>query len=60
MDKVDNVAANPHRFFKRLTGKIEYKLRVGDYRVIAEISDKQHTILIRSLGHRRDIYKKYG
>ena len=59
MDKVDSTINNPHRFFKRLTAKSEYKLRVGDYRIIAEISDKEHRILIRALGHRRDVYKKH-
>jgi mRNA interferase RelE/StbE len=60
MDKIDSTRSNPHRFFKRLAGRPEYKLRVGNYRIIAELIDEKHLILIRSLGHRRDIYKKFS
>ena len=30
---------NPRHFFERLEGRPDYKLRVGDYRVIAEINE---------------------
>ena len=35
-----------------------YRLRVGDYRVIYRIEDNKLLILIISIGHRREIYKK--
>ena len=35
----------------RLVGRSEYKLRVGDYRVIADIEENSRVIIIRSLGH---------
>jgi mRNA interferase RelE/StbE len=34
-----------------------YWLRVGDYRVIYEISDGQLAILVVGVGHRREIYR---
>ena len=33
------------------------KYRVGDYRLIAEIRDRELRILIVRLGHRRDVYR---
>jgi mRNA interferase RelE/StbE len=33
-----------------------WKYRVGDYRVIAEIHDREVRILVVRLGHRRDVY----
>ena len=42
----------------RLVGREEYKLRVGDYRVIANILNKEKKVVVRSLGHRKNIYKK--
>lgn len=57
--KIESSANNPRLFFKRLAGRPEYKLRVGDYRAIADIDDQKHIILIRSLGHRWDIYEKH-
>lgn len=34
----------------------EWRYRVGDYRLIAKIDDNKITILVLSIGHRRDIY----
>jgi len=33
----------------------QWRYRVGDYRIIADISDKTITILVLSIGHRKDI-----
>jgi mRNA interferase RelE/StbE len=34
-----------------------WKYRIGDYRIIAEIHDREVRILIVRLGHRRDVYR---
>lgn len=38
----------------RMTGRTEYRLRVGDYRIIYEF-DRNQLYLI-TLGHRREVY----
>lgn len=35
-----------------------YKLREGDYRIIYEMIRNEKVILIHSIGHRREIYRK--
>jgi mRNA interferase RelE/StbE len=35
-----------------------WKYRVGDYRLICSIEDKQILILVLRIGHRRDIYER--
>ncbi|EQB69405.1 MAG: Addiction module toxin, RelE/StbE family [Thermoplasmatales archaeon Gpl] len=55
--KIESTRSDPHRFFVRLVSRTEYKLRVGDYRVIADIEENRRVIVIRSLGHRKNIYK---
>jgi mRNA interferase RelE/StbE len=40
-----------------LTGRAGWRIRVGDYRVIYEIDDVQHTVTILHVGHRRDVYR---
>jgi mRNA interferase RelE/StbE len=43
---------------KKLTGYADrYRLRVGDYRVIYEITGEQLIILIVGVGHRREAYR---
>ncbi len=55
--KIDNARNNPRHFFKGLTGRPECKLRVGDYRAIANLDESKRTIFIRTMGHRKNIYK---
>ena len=40
IQKIESTRSDPHRFFVRLVGRTEYKLRVGDYRVIVDIEEK--------------------
>jgi mRNA interferase RelE/StbE len=35
-----------------------YKIREGSYRIIFEILKNEQTIVIHSIGHRREIYKQ--
>jgi mRNA interferase RelE/StbE len=48
-------SSSPIPLQSRLSGF--YKLRIGDWRVIYEISKKTETIFIHKIGHRKDIYK---
>lgn len=43
-----------------LTGEFEglFKLRVGDYRVVYELIHEERLIMIHTIGHRREIYRK--
>lgn len=36
---------------------IEYRIRVGDYRVIYQVHDSILIILVIEIGHRKDIYR---
>lgn len=49
---------NPRLYGKGLTANRsgQWRYRVGDYRLLAEIEDNKITILILNIGHRRDIY----
>ena len=51
---------NPRAFGKALKGNLKeyWRYRIGKYRVIAEINDKEIKILVIAIGHRNDIYKK--
>lgn len=37
-------------------GDGEFRIRVGDYRIVYEVEDEQLIILVLRLGHRREIY----
>ena len=56
-NKIIFTKENPFHFFIRLTGRTDYKLRVGDYRVIAEIDQSNQKIKVTLIGHRKNVYK---
>lgn len=58
LEKTEKALDNPARYFQRLSGREEYKLRVGDYRIIANISHNEKIVFVRSLGHRKKVYKE--
>ncbi|WP_183734257.1 type II toxin-antitoxin system RelE family toxin [Desulfurispira natronophila] len=42
---------------EKLTGLERYRLRQGRYRILYSIQDKQLTVWIVAVGHRKDIYR---
>ncbi|MBI5775083.1 MAG: type II toxin-antitoxin system RelE/ParE family toxin [Verrucomicrobia bacterium] len=57
--KVDEMGARLETFpHQRLQGRPEFKLRVGDYRVLYEFDVKQGRIYLHYVGNRREIYKR--
>ncbi len=42
---------------KKLTGRVAWRVRVGDYRVIYEICNDQLIVLVIAIGHRSEVYK---
>ena len=55
---LERVRIRPEIYFQRLVGEKLYKLRVGDYRVIADINNTKLIIFIIKVGHRKNIYDK--
>ncbi len=41
----------------KLQGREGWRIRQGDYRVIYEIDDRQQTVTILRVRHRRDVYR---
>jgi mRNA interferase RelE/StbE len=41
----------------KLKNREGWRIRAGNYRVIYEINDKEKSVLILHVGHRRDVYQ---
>ncbi|MEJ0063425.1 MAG: type II toxin-antitoxin system RelE/ParE family toxin [Alphaproteobacteria bacterium] len=56
---VEGLAANPRPpGCKKLKGgDKEYRIRIGDYRVVYVIDDTARTVDITRIAHRRDVYE---
>lgn len=44
---------------KKLTGfEHQWRLRMGEYRILYEIDDEKHLVHIYRIAHRREVYRK--
>ncbi len=58
VDAIEQLAENPYHNVKKLKGvKNLFRTRVGDYRIIFEIKDRELIIQIVHVGDRKEIYK---
>lgn len=50
---------NPRSDGKALSGEFKslWRYRVGDYRIVCDIKDKEISILVIRIAHRKDVYK---
>ena len=56
-DVIYSLASNPRPVgSKKLIARPAWRVRIGRYRVIYEINDKEKSVLILHLGHRKDVY----
>jgi mRNA interferase RelE/StbE len=57
LKKLLSLEENPRpKGVKKLTGREEYRVKVGDYRILYRIDDKNRVVTISGIGHRREIY----
>ena len=42
---------------EKLTSEELYRIRQGDYRIVYSIQDKELTIWVIKVGHRKDVYR---
>ena len=55
IEKLDKAISNPFRYFERLEGRNDYKMRVGDIRILAYVDGNR--IVITEIGHRKNVYE---
>lgn len=58
-DAISALAADPRPSgCEKLAGNANYfRIRVGDYRVLYEVRDREILVLVIKIGHRRDVYR---
>ena len=57
-NRILSLENNPRpRGTKKLSGRDEYRLRVGNYRILYTISDSDSAVTIVAVGHRREAYR---
>ena len=56
--KLRETREDPHRYFGTLTNRPEHRLRIGSYRVFADINDSERTTSVLDVRHRKNAYRK--
>jgi mRNA interferase RelE/StbE len=41
----------------KLTGSQNYRVRIGDYRIVYEVDDAEQIVTILRVAHRREVYR---
>lgn len=59
IDRNLNGTDDPRKLGTALKGKLSsyWRYRVGQYRILVELLDKELVVVIITIGHRRDVYK---
>jgi mRNA interferase RelE/StbE len=56
--KILSLEENPRpRGTRKLSGREEYRLRVGDFRILYLIDDRTNSVTVVAVGHRREVYR---
>ncbi len=56
--KIQALSANPRPpGSQKLSQKEQYRIRQGNYRIVYSVQDKELTIYIVKIGHRKEIYR---
>ena len=55
---IDDLAINPRPPGSvKLAGRDDFRIRVGDYRIVYAVDDAKDLVLIAKIAHRRDVYR---
>ena len=57
--KINDLQENPRPVgCRKIVGSdYDYRIRIGDYRVVYEFDEKNGRIIVMAVGHRKDVYK---
>lgn len=56
---VDGLMSNPGPVgCVGLAGRDDYRIRVGDYRVVYAVDDSARVVLVARIAHRREVYRR--
>ncbi len=56
---IDGLAADPRPHgAAKLAGRDDFRIRVGDYRIVYAVDDAERLVLVARIAHRREVYRR--
>ena len=58
-DEIDRLTVDPrHHGTTKLAGRGDYRVRVGDWRIVYEVDDQRRRVVVIRIAHRSDVYRR--
>ena len=58
VERIQSLALNPRPMgCERLSGRDQYRVRQGDYRILYEVHDFEIVVVVVKVGHRHEVYR---
>ena len=58
-DAIDALAADPcPSGALKLAGRDDYRVRIGDYRIVYAVDDEERLVIVARIAHRREVYRR--
>jgi mRNA interferase RelE/StbE len=59
VSRIADLAVNPRPTgSEKLAGHEDrYRIRQGDYRIVYAVDDREHSVVVFKVGHRKDVYR---
>ena len=55
---IDRLADEPRPAgIVKLAGRDDYRIRVGDYRIVYAVDDAEHVVIVARIAQRREVYR---
>jgi mRNA interferase RelE/StbE len=58
IDKFEEISKEPRGTDSKKLDEATYRVRVGDYRIVYTVNDKEKKIVVTRIRHRREIYRR--
>ncbi|QXO94788.1 type II toxin-antitoxin system RelE/ParE family toxin [Methanospirillum purgamenti] len=58
LNKIDSIVEDPHHFLESCEGYPYYHQRVGNYRIIHDLNDRDRIIEVLKIGLRKNVYDR--
>lgn len=58
IEKFEEIARDPRGTDSKKLDDRMYRVRVGDYRIVYTVNDKERKVVVTRIRHRREIYRR--
>ncbi len=58
IEKLEEIGKDPRGTDSNKLDDATYRVRVGDYRIVYDVNDKERKVVVTRIRHRREVYRR--